>query len=958
MKNFVCLIASITMLFGCTLNAQYKLIEKVELSDDKFVIPYSKYEMDNGLTVVIHEDHSDPIVKVDVTYHVGSAREEIGKSGFAHFFEHMMFQGSDNVADEEHFKIVTESGGTLNGTTNRDRTNYFETLPKNQLEIALWLEADRMGFLLDAVTQKKFEIQRETVKNERGQRYDNRPYGRIREVLGEHMYPYGHPYSWQTIGYIRDLNRVDVNDLKRFFLRWYGPNNATLTVGGDVEPKEVLDLANKYFGSIPRGPEVNDMDPMPVTLDKDIYCSYEDKVNLPQLQMTYPSVEMFHEDVAALSCVASILGSGNNSLLYKNLVESKEAMFAYSYQWPSELAGEFTIATKPYPGKTLADMEKIIRETLKEFKDNGVTKDDVKRYINQAEYGMLRGLASVSGKVSRLAYYETFAGNPGYTQTYLERLRSLTPEQVEAAFDKYIWNGKAAIMSCVPKGKPELAAAEDNHVIDSSGYVAPPDQYAGLTYNKAKDTFDRSKKPSTGENPSITVPDYWRTDFANGMKVIGTEDKEIPVVSLQLTIEGGHRLEALFPEKAGIASLTSAMLNESTENYSKKEFEDELERLGGYIYVGSGDENTSIYMEVLKKNLNPALKLVEEKLFRPKFDDEEFTRVKKSRLENFNEDKTKPATIASKVFRKLVYPDGDIMQIASSGTPESVNYISLEDIKEFYKKYYTPKHAYLVISGDITEGEIISKLDFLENWTGESIEFPKAPAPQKPEKTKIFLVDKTDAAQSQIRIGYLGMKYDADGEYYKSTLMNYPLGGAFNSRINLNLREDKGYTYGARSYFSGSKYPGTFAASAGVRANVTDSAVAEFMKEITNYYEDGITEDELEFMRASIGQREALKYETGRQKAGFVRRILMYDLEKDYVDRQNEILENITTDEINGLAKKHLDPSKMAVLVVGDKKSVLPGLSKLGYEIVELDKEGNKVDQSAGSGGAGGGGGR
>ncbi len=936
--------------------SQYKLLEKVEKTEDKFLIPYEKYVLDNGLIVVIHEDHSDPVVKVDVTYHVGSAREEIRKSGFAHFFEHMMFQGSDNVGDEQHFKIVTESGGNLNGTTNRDRTNYFETLPNNQLETALWLEADRMGFLLDAVTQKKFEIQRETVKNERGQNYDNRPYGRMSEVLSSHLYPYGHPYSWLTIGYLRDLNRVDVNDLKSFFLRWYGPNNAVLTVGGDVEPEKVLDLAVKYFGTIPRGPEVQNMAKMPAVVPADRYCSYEDKVNLPQLQMTFPSVEMYHDDGPALQCAAEMLGSGDNSLLYKNLVQTKIAMSAYAYQYPSELAGEFTIVCKPYPEKSLAEMEKAIRQTLSEFKTRGVNEADVERFINDTEFSMLRGLTSVSGKISTLAYYQTFGNDPGYTVKYLAKLRALKPADVVAAFEKYLVKGHAVILSCVPEGKKDLIAAPDNHTIDSLKYVFPPDQYSGLVYEKARDSFDRSNRPDAGANPVIQVPEFWKQDFANGIRIIGTQDNEIPLVSVQLTMDGGHRLEGSYPEKAGLSGLTAAMLNESSGKFTQKEFEDEMERLGGYISVFSGDDNTGVYLEILKKNLDEGLAMLEERLFHPRFAEDEFERVKKEKLENFNEDKTKPATIAANVFRKLLYQDGDIMQISPSGTPATVQFISLDDVREFYRNAYSPKVASIVISGDIGKDEILPKLGFLESWAGKEVKLPVAAASVRPVQTKIFLVDKKDAPQSQINIGYPAMAWDAEGEFYRATLMNYPLGGAFNSRINLNLREDKGYTYGARSRFSGSKYPGSFSASAGVRANVTDSAVAEFMMEIKMYHEKGVMEEELKFMRSSIGQREALDYETGQQKADFIGRLLRYDLDPGYVRRQNEILSGITREEINALARKYLDPAQMSILVVGDKKSVLPGLQKLGYEIVELDTDGNPVSGAGGSGGGSGGG--
>lgn len=407
--------------------AQTKLIEKVDYKREEIVIPYEKHELSNGLTLIIHEDHSDPIVHVDVTYHVGSAREELQKSGFAHFFEHMMFQGSDNVADEEHFKIVSESGGTLNGTTNRDRTNYFETLPSNQLETALWLESDRMGFLLDAVTQKKFEVQRETVKNEKQQNYDNRPYGLFRELSAKAMYPYGHPYSWLTIGMLEDLDRVDVTDLKKFFMRWYGPNNATLTVGGDVKPKEVIALVEKYFGSIPKGPEVKDQKLDPVKLDKDRYVSYFDKnIRFPGLIMNFPTVPEYHPDEAPLACLGQILGNGRSSYLYKSFVETRKAVQASAGNSTSELAGEFSMFVLPFPGKSLSDFETEMRQALVDFENTGVMDEDIQKFKAQYESRTINGLATVSGKVRQLAAYETYTGNPNYIQKELKSYLSHT----------------------------------------------------------------------------------------------------------------------------------------------------------------------------------------------------------------------------------------------------------------------------------------------------------------------------------------------------------------------------------------------------------------------------------------------------------------------------------------------------------------------------------------------------
>ncbi|HEX4887528.1 MAG TPA: pitrilysin family protein [Luteibaculaceae bacterium] len=922
--------------------SQAKLIEKVGKSSTGISIPYEKYVLPNGLTVVVHEDHSDPIVHVDVTYHVGSAREEIGKSGFAHFFEHMMFQGSDHVADDEHFKIVSESGGTLNGTTNRDRTNYFETLPANQLETALWLEADRMGFLLDAVTQVKFENQRETVKNERGQNYDNRPYGLASEYLSKTLYPYGHPYSWLTIGYIEDLNRVDVNDLKNFFLRWYGPNNATLTVGGDVTTAEVVKLAEKYFGSIPKGPEVKAMKlPAPV-LPSDRYVHYEDNVKLPMIQMAFPGVPQGHPDEAALDCLADIIGGGKYSILYKNLVKTQKALQAYASDGTSELAGEFTLVALASPGSKLSDIEKIIREGLLEFEKNGPSDEDIKRFTQSTEANFINRFTSVAGKVSSLASNQTFYGNPGRTSEELKRYLAVTKADVIRVYNQYIKGKNAVILSVVPKGKADLIAAADNFKVSEAGYKPGKNEYAGLKYAKATDNFDRSKRPAAGPNPVVKVPEIWTEKWSNGITVAGTVSDEVPTVSIFLSIPGGRRLESDNLSKAGIASLMSSLLNESTENYTSEQLSSELDKLGSRVSISADGDNLNLSIECLVKNLDRTLVLAQEKLFKPKFAQEEFDRLKNQQLQAISNQATSATAIANAVYAKLLFGSENVAGIPSIGTEESVKSITLDDIKAFYKKSLSPDGGNLVVVGDIKKDAILAKLAPLKSWKGEKTTLTEDKTYPEIKETTIYFVDKENAPQSEIRIGFPSIKYDGLGDYYRSFLMNFPLGGAFSSRINLNLRENKGWTYGARSGFSGNKYNGLFTASAGVKGNATDSAVVEFMKEINGYRNAGISSEELTFVKSSIGQQDARNYETPRQKAGFISRIVDYNLPLDYTVKQSEILRTISKTEVDALAKK-LIKDKMVIVVVGDKKSVLPGLQKLGYPVVELKKDGSPL---------------
>ncbi|MBT8205746.1 MAG: insulinase family protein [Eudoraea sp.] len=892
---------------------------------------------------MIHEDHSDPLVHVDITYHVGSAREELNKSGFAHFFEHMMFQGSENVADEEHFKLITNAGGTLNGSTNRDRTNYYQTTPSNQLELLLWLEADRMGFFLDAVTQEKFEVQRETVKNEKGQNYDNRPYGRWSEVNAAAIYPYGHPYSWLTIGKLKDLDRVDVNDLKKFFLRWYGPNNATLTVGGDVNPKEVIKMVEKYFGVIPAGPEVTPLKLDAPTLDADRYVSYVDKnIRFPALMFSYPTVPRFHPDEAPLDCLSEIIGVGQSSFLFKKFVLTKKAIQASSFNGASELGGEMSFFVLPFPGKTLAEFELEMRQVLEEFEKTGVTDDDIIKFKANQESNFINGLASVSGKVSQLASYETFMSNPNGIKMDLERYQNITKEDVIRVYNQYIKGKPAVILSVVPEDG-SAPAKPDNYKPQTEGVNPfPTTDYSGLTYSRPEgDTFDRSIQPTPGASPLVKVPEFWATNLKNGIKVIGTQTDEIPVVALQLNINGGHRMDIHSPDKSGLAVLTASLMNESTENFTSVEIQEELRKIGSSISVFANNSQTILSVNTLKKNLGKTMELLEEVLYRPKFSEEDYDRIKNQQLEGLKSNDKDPAVIASNVYRRLLYGDDHIYSVPSSGIVESVDKISLDDVRGFYAKYYVPELSELVVVGDISEKEIMSALGFLENWENKSVKIPELPTVKDQNQTKIYLVDKPQAPQSEIRIGYItDMPYDATGDYFKSYLMNYALGGAFNSRINLNLREDKGWTYGARSFFNSDDNPGPYTASAGVRADATAGAVSEFMKEITDYKNDGITEEELNFMRNSIGQRDARSYETPRQKASFLSRIVHYDLDKNYVDEQTKIINTITKEEINNLADKKLQIDNMNIVVVGDKAGNIDALNALGYEIVELTVKG------------------
>jgi len=921
------------------------LLETVGRADgDGIVIPYKKLQLENGLTVLLHEDNSDPLAHVDITYHVGSGREEVGKSGFAHFFEHMMFQGSENVADEQHFKVVTDSGGTLNGTTNTDRTNYFETVPANQLEKMLWLESDRMGFFLDAVTQEKFEVQRDTVKNERGQSMDNRPYGRLIERVNEALYPEGHPYSWHTIGYIEDLNRVDVNDLKKFFLRWYGPNNATLTIGGKFEEAEVLSWVNKYFAPIPRGPEVAMPDKPAVSLDANRYISMEDNVALPLLYMAYPTVYAHHDDEAPLDVLSSILGQGETSLLYKNMVKNRLAVQAGAGHGCAELACTFTMLSvaSPPSGATLADLEKIARDSLLEFEERGVLDDDLTRVKMSIVSGMIFGLESVAGKVGRLAAYETYGNNPNFTAADIARYENVSKEDVMRVYRQYIQGKSAVIMSVVPNGQLANVAHADTWIRPERQlpeYAAVSE--ADLDFRRATDDFDRSVMPSEGENPSVILPEIWQSELENGVAILGAENAETPTTAIRLNIEAGQRHEPL--DKLGLATITAAMLNESTTESSNEEISNRLQKLGSSVNFGAGDSDTTLSIRSLSENLDETLDIAAEMLLQPKFDPADFQRVKAQVLQIIEHNKKEAAVTARRTYQLLLFGKENSFAHPDIGNEASVAGITLDDVKAFYAEHYSPQIASIIVVSDYSQPDLLEKLSILEAWQGPEV--AEAELQEFPElgETKIYLVDKPGAAQSEIRIGKRSLKFDATGEYYRARLMNFVLGGAFNSRINLNLREDKAYTYGARSFFSGNKDFGTYTASAGIRTDATADGIVQFENEIRGYAEGGISEDELLFTRRALGQADARRYETPSQKLGFLSRILEFEFDESFVEEQNEILESIGAEELNELATRHLTMDDMIIVIVGDKAVILPQIKELGYEIVELDAEGNEL---------------
>ncbi len=924
------------------------LVEHYEGQDKDFAIPYSKYRLDNGLTVILHEDHSDPMVHIDVTYHVGSAREEPGRSGFAHLFEHMMFEGSANVGQGEFSKIISDAGGTLNGSTNSDRTNYFETVPVNQLETALWLEADRMGLLLDAVNQEQFDIQRAAVKNERGQRVDNQPYGRVSETMMKNLYPPEHAYSRPVIGWLEDLDAAELDDLQRFFLRWYGPNNATLSIGGDLDPGVTLGWIAKYFGPIPAGPSADTLAPQPGRLEADRYVTLEDNVHLPAIAMLFPTVYYRHPDEAPLDAAAKILGQGKASLLYQRLVQTGRAVSSYVSHACRELACEmaFIVVQNPASGETLTEMEAAVRQTLHEFIERGVNDDDLQKFKAGFESGQLFGMQSVAGKVSNLAFAEIFSGDPREATADLDRYLAVTREDVVRTFGEYIENRPAVILSVVPNGKTELAARPQNfHFASLEKPVPPtlamPKPEAAPEFRPFSDEFDRGVRPQPGVNPIVDLPPVWDARLENNVRLLAVDNQETPTVTVRAVFAMGERDEP--PGKAGLANLTASMMSEATRRRSAAEFSEALERIGASLGVAAGTYETAVTLNVLSKHLEAGMHLLLERLLEPAFEPGDFERIKSRQLESLMQArKSGPALAARAIDAVLAGPEHPL-SYPGGGLHSTVISISLDDVKAFYAKHI-PSHLQGVLaSSSVAQEALLASLQRLAALPVDSPRREPIDGLPRTEGRTLFLVDREGAAQSSLRLAHPSLKYDALGDYYLAGLVNFNLGGTFDSRIILNLREDKGYTYGVRSGFTGGPEFGSFRVSGEISKEATAAAITELLGELERYAVAGMTEAEFQYLQNAVGQSDALRYETPGAKLGLLSEILRYDLPLDYRRQQQTLLRETSRDELNALAGRLLDPHNLAIVVVGDLGEIRPQLEGLDLPVKLLDEDGFEI---------------
>ncbi len=914
------------------LQAAPQQIEEQVAQPGSLQIPYQVYRLENGLTLILMPDHSDPLVHVNVTYHVGAAREQQGMTGFAHFFEHMMFQGSQHVADQQHLRLIQEVGGRANGATGTDLTTYYETVPANELEKVLWLESDRMGFLLPAVSQKKFEIQRATVKNERAQRIDNVPYGRISEVTGESLYPRDHPYSWEVIGYPEDLDRVDVNDLKRFFQQWYGPNNATLTIGGDIDTAQTLAWVERYFAAIPAGPAVPAVAPRPAILNADRYVTLPDRIQQPVLAVTIPTrVRPNTEEHAAMVLLGQVLGGSKTSLFYRELVKPELAVQADAAFSCRELDCSMTLTLVPNTSKlkSMAPLAAKVRELLAGFASQGVQLPDLARVQGLVKARMVWRLESVQGKVSELSRGQVLYGDPQAGLRMLERLQTTTAEQVMAAFHAHMAGKPALWLSVVPEGATQWQVAAPNYQ-PAARQITAVSHASATTPADIKETLDRTQVPPAGKPVSLPVPTVWQQPLG-AMQLLGSVNSELPAVSVVITLPGGQRMESR--PQAGLANLTALVVRQGTRRLTGEQLSDELQRLGATIRLSADLYETSVVVTSLKETLPQVMTLVQEVLSDPGWREADFIRLKNQLVQAAKQRAKEPDALANQAFAQLVYGKDSPLAAPEEGREATLQGLKLADVQRYYRDYYRPAGGHVVVVGDVTAERITPLLHFLANDSRPALALPSLQPSQPQAAPGIYLVDVPGAVQSTLRIGRRALPYDATGPFFQAQLMNFNFGGNFNSRLNQQLREEQGYTYGIRSSFSGIRDTGDLQISADVRQDVTAEALQQIGQLAQTYRQDGPSAAEVDYLKSAWSRQEALGYETLDQKADFLLSLVEMGYSPDYIRQQQQQLAAATPDALRSVAQQWLDPATFIMVVVGDAAHLQPKLATLPWPL-------------------------
>ena len=884
-------------------------------------IPYEKFVLSNGLTVIVHEDHKAPIVAVNVWYHVGSKDERPGRTGFAHLFEHLMFNGSENFNDE-FFRPLEPAGATkMNGTTWFDRTNYYENVPVSALDLTLWLESDRMGHLVGAIDQKKLDEQRGVVQNEKRQG-ENQPYGHVDEVITTSTYPVGHPYSWDTIGSMDDLNAASLDDVKEWFHTYYGAANATIVLAGDITVADAKQKVEKYFGDIPSGPTIKRQQQSVAKMVGEKRSMLQDRVPLARIYKTWNIPGSTTRDFTMLDVASDILGSGKNSRLYKRLVYKDQIATAVSVGvGPFEIGSQFQVTVTVKPGGDVRAVEKVLDEEMAEFLRTGPTPAELERVKTGAYASFVRGLERIDGSGGKsyiLAESQVFGGSPDFYKTRLKWAQDATPKDIQAAAKQWLSDG-VFVLEVQPT--PE--------------------------YKVASTGADRSKLPAVGTPPELKLPPLERFTLSNGLKVALAERHNAPVVDMTLIIDAGYAADSL--ATPGTAKLALNMLDEGTKKRSSLEIAERAEMLGARLGAGSSLDTSFISVNAITNKLPDSLELFSDVLLNATFPQADFDRLKAQSLASIQQEKSQPQGIAMRLFPSLVYGKGHAYSnpFSGSGDVDTVKALTRADLEAFRNRWIRPDNATLLVVGDATPESVKPLLEkYLAAWKAPAEPLPKknlAKVSAQP-KPRVFLINRTGAEQSLVLAGYAGPPR-SDPDYVSIETLNTVLGGGFVSRLNMNLREDKHWAYGAGSGLSAAEGQGPFIVRAPVQTDKTSESVQEIVKEL-----QGIrgpkppSDEEIKFARDSLTLQLPGSNETSGEVAGSYADIITYGLKDSYWNDFVGEVKAMTPAKLTAAAQKLVHPDALTWVIVGDLSKIEDGVRKLNLgEVKVLDADGKVV---------------
>jgi zinc protease len=884
---------------------------------DEALIPYELFVLDNGLTLIVHEDHKAPVVSVNIWYHVGSKNEQPGQTGFAHLFEHLMFQGSENF-DGEYIESLQQIGATdLNGTTWFDRTNYFQTVPKTALDRVLWLESDRMGHLLGAIDQAKLDEQRGVVQNEKRQG-ENQPYDKVWQHLLKQLYTDGHPYSWETIGSMKDLEAASLEDVQEWFRTYYGPNNAVLAVAGDVETAKVLERVKHYFGDIPPGPPLVKLEEWVPRHSSERRERIEDRVSQERLYMAWTSPRWGTRAASDLELALHIIGGDKNSRLYKRLVyEDQIATDVEMGAYNLEIAGLTYLQASAKVGVDLAIIEKAAKEEIQRFIDRGPTAKELERVQTQYRASFLRGIERVGGfggKSGVLAENMVYGGSPDRYQRKLDYIADASRADLQTVVGE--WLGENA-------------------------YIAEVYPHPAMTAAPAG--ADRSKPPEPAGFPSGEFPEFDRVTLTNGLDVLVAQRTAIPLVNLTLILNAGFAADQF--AQPGTAAMTMAMLDEGTAKRSALEISEELALLGAELSSGADLDTSMVSLSALRENLDDSLAIFADVVLNPVFPPNELDRLRAQYLALVRQEKTRPTSMALRVLPKLIYGEGHAyaQPLTGSGTEDSIRAITRADLQQYHDTWFRPNNATLLVVGDITTAEITAKLEELfKTWEPADVPVKNIDTVERRAQNAVYIVDKPGAEQSIIFAGEVAPPKSNPDEI-AIQVMNDILGGNFSSRINMNLREDKSWSYGARSMIMDAEGQRPFLVYAPVQTDKTSESMREILAELTAINGDRPpTEDELARAKSSKTLSLPGRWETNRAVLRSMGEIVRFGLADDYWDTYADEVNALGIDDIARAASEVVAPDDLVWVVVGDREKIESGIIKLGLgdtRIIDADGE-------------------